>query len=245
MLPLWIQKLGKTRLLIITTIVTLIISNLITATMSVLFFGGSKTSGVVMATIIPILLGMPLSYLYIRMLFELHETRAKLETLSITDELTQAYNRRFFIQQVKFQLAQNPAERPFALFSMDFDNFKQINDQYGHPVGDLVLQRYTDVCKREIRSTDIFARIGGDEFALLLPDISLEDAEKFSHRLLDAITQETLELEKETIRFTISIGLTMWTPKTRTTEQLLLAMDQALYQAKNAGKNQVVVFVGG
>lgn len=239
MLPQWIQKFGKLRLLLVTTLLAVTLSNLITIAVSEIFFSGMRSTGFIMATLTPIILGMPLSFLYINLLFELHKTRSQLEILSITDELTQVYNRRFFIQQVN--QSRLKAE-PFSLMLMDFDNFKQINDHYGHPAGDLVLQTYAKICQKEIRKTDTFARLGGDEFALLLPHTILKEAEQIANRLLQTLSAASVPYAEETIPFSVSIGLTTRTRST-TTDHLLLDMDQALYAAKNAGKNRVAVFV--
>ncbi|PKO12954.1 MAG: hypothetical protein CVU39_21180 [Chloroflexi bacterium HGW-Chloroflexi-10] len=127
----------------------------------------------------------------------------------------------------------------FTALSIDIDDFKNINDRHGHLTGDQVLITFSRICQEEIRQTDIFARIGGDEFSILLPETSLENTSVFANRLLNRINNTTVSHKGEKIHFQISVGIAAWKPEMADAQDLLVAIDEALYLAKSKGKNQV------
>ena len=123
---------------------------------------------------------------------------------------------------------------------MDIDHFKNVNDSYGHPAGDETIRAMTATCIDSIRAIDIFGRLGGEEFAAILPETNLKDAVQTAERLRQTIEAITVEYEKHTITFTVSIGVTKLLPGDTAIESLLDRSDKALYMAKNGGRNQVV-----
>ena len=160
----------------------------------------------------------------------------------MTDELTQVYNRRYFIDRANYELSR--AKRYGQVFSMlllDLDGFKQINDVYGHPAGDEALRMVAEICVKGIREVDILARYGGDEFALLIPNLEQHHVLEFAERLRLLLAEGKMTYEGQTIQTTVSIGVVTWTPEITTVERLIYLMDKALYDAKDAGKNRTIV----
>lgn len=166
------------------------------------------------------------------------------ETLSRSskcDSLTQLYNHKYFQETTLFEFeAAVRYERPLAVAMIDVDSFKEVNDEYGHRVGDRVLEAISAALIAETRSSDIAARIGGDEFALVLRETRLEAALHCAQRIGQAAREIRIEGEAHPPRLTVSIGLAAL-PHRRigTARQLLEYADRALYRAKRNGRNQV------
>jgi len=154
------------------------------------------------------------------------------------DSLTGLVNRRVFDERIIAIMARAKRHsHPISLACLDLDKFKQINDTYGHAVGDLVLQKAARVMEHMIRSCDVLARIGGDEFNLILPDTNINDSMILAERLCRAIEQLDLP-GTSTGKLGISIGLAEWKPEL-TKEQWLQRADEALYTAKASGRSRV------
>jgi len=152
------------------------------------------------------------------------------------DLMTNTRNRAFFMAELERHLSrQNRREDKLSLIMLDIDHFKAINDQYGHARGDDVLKGMTRSIQRQIRTTDIFGRLGGEEFAILLPDASLEDAAATAEKLRQLIETTTLITEQP---ITISLGVSSAHDED-TSDSLLERADKALYRAKKGGRNQV------
>lgn len=161
------------------------------------------------------------------------------ENLAHTDELTGLYNRRaFFIfgEQALNQALR--ATQSVSLVMFDVDHFKQINDTYGHAVGDQVLRVIAQTIRPLIRETDILARIGGEEFVVLMPGADWVAAKQLAERLRSAISQA--ELADATIHFTASFGITSSENQLMSLEKLLSTADQGMYAAKSGGRNRIV-----
>ena len=164
----------------------------------------------------------------------------KLNELAHTDELTQLNNRRQFVHIAERRVldAKNPN---CSLLLFDVDNFKKINDQYGHDIGDLVLKHIADISRSEMRIDDILARFGGEEFIALLTYTHLDHACQIAERLRQKIAQQTLVVNHEQrIQFTVSIGVAEFHSNQNNLTGLIKAADIALYYAKQNGRNQVV-----
>jgi diguanylate cyclase (GGDEF)-like protein len=173
--------------------------------------------------------------------YELEVARAAAEEQARTDELTKMRNRRAFYELGEVAVAQ--ARRyndPLALISLDIDHFKKINDTWGHAQGDETLREVAKVIGRMVRTSDIAARIGGEEFAILLPRASPEQAAAMAERLRAAMEEASLPQEKGELRFTASFGVAVRTAQADTLDRLLAEADRALYEAKEAGRNRVV-----
>lgn len=166
----------------------------------------------------------------------------ELRHLATVDGLTGLFNRRHFMELCERELHRARRYRlDVALLMLDADLFKAINDTYGHDVGDEVLRVVARLCLHQMREADIIGRLGGEEFAILLPQTSLPDALGVAERLRKAIAQTTLPLaDGRMLRFTVSIGVGAGAAQTVTLQDLLKIADRALYAAKRQGRNQVV-----
>ena len=166
----------------------------------------------------------------------------KLFDQATRDPLTNCYNRRQFEELATKEVQRSRRyHHPFCLFMIDADHFKNVNDTHGHAVGDLVLQALANCCRMTLRESDIVARFGGEEFVILLPEISLENAHKVAERLRIKISKIVVKNEQnEDVRFTVSIGLVSSTV-TDNIEEMLKMADEALYVAKENGRNRVII----
>jgi diguanylate cyclase (GGDEF)-like protein len=167
--------------------------------------------------------------------------QAELARLEIVDPLTDVPNRRGFFQALApwMALARRPGQ-PTALVVFDLDQFKRINDSYGHPAGDVVLAHLIDTCKSQLRDSDLLGRLVGVEFAILLPRTSLDDATMVAERMRAAIEAQRVKTERAMISLTASFGVTTIRPDDSTVT-LLARADEALRVAKKAGRNRVEV----
>ena len=162
------------------------------------------------------------------------------EALSLTDELTGLPNRRAFVQRLDQELSRSQRTgQPLALVLLDIDNFKDINDRYGHYVGDMILRCYAQSMVLELRQHDLLARYGGEEFVLLLPETLLDDARNAMDKLSRRIRHEPLDAGGTRIGLpTFSAGIAcLQSGETATT--LLNRADQSLYLAKRLGRNRI------
>jgi diguanylate cyclase (GGDEF)-like protein len=160
-----------------------------------------------------------------------------------TDPLTGIYNRRSFNEMLMREIARSEREKSeFCLVMIDIDNFKRINDVYGHLVGDAVLKNLAAKVNESIRYGDVFARYGGEEFAIILPSTSSEGAFALAERIRKNIVIKPYVLYEKSIFYTISIGLAMFRGKTPCNkDELIRNADEALYISKNEGKNRVSI----
>ncbi len=168
--------------------------------------------------------------------------RRKLEEQAHKDFLTRLNNRRYFIEQADLELKRAIRYgKAVSVMLLDIDDFKRINDEHGHQIGDAVLRRLSGVFRRTLRQVDLSGRLGGDEFAILQPETNEEEATKTAERLRQAI-QEHLGKKRNTlsISFTVSIGIST-NLAGDTLNSLLFRADKALYQAKEEGKNRVCI----
>jgi len=165
---------------------------------------------------------------------------AKLENISLTDHLTGLPNRRFFEIVFGQELAKcRRAQVPLALAMIDIDHFKRVNDTFGHDAGDEVLKHISHLLSQTTRQSNVVARFGGEEFAVLLPKTSLPEALEVAERMRQAVENNSYQLKHQTLHITISIGIAVVDGELPMA-QAYKAADTALYQAKHAGRNRVV-----
>jgi two-component system cell cycle response regulator len=173
---------------------------------------------------------------------ELELVNKRLKKLSITDGLTELFNHRHVHQLLhdEFERSARTGE-PIAVAMMDLDRFKNINDTYGHPTGDVVLYETARIIKETAREIDMPGRYGGEEFIAILPGTEEESAEHFAERVRQAVEAYVFRDGATEIRMTVSCGVASFpAPGVDEPEALLKAADEALYQAKHGGRNQVV-----
>jgi diguanylate cyclase len=172
---------------------------------------------------------------------ELERTRAR----SMTDGLTGVYNRQAFDEALSDLITRcRSMNADFCLLMADMDDFKKINDTYGHLVGDQVLVAFCQKCRQSIRGDDVLARYGGEEFAILLPGANLENALKKGNQICDAIASARYQVSGDDrngdyLSVTVSIGVALF-KKDDTAEAIIARADKSLYKAKKSGKNCVV-----
>lgn len=169
----------------------------------------------------------------------------EIQGMAMTDALTGIYNRRKF-----FELAENEFERarryehPLSAIMMDIDLFKNVNDTYGHAVGDIVLKEIAQICQHKLRKIDILARYGGEEFVALLPETNSQKAGILAERLRSAIADTPIQAGENEVHVTLSFGVVEQDENCRTIEELLDHSDQALYASKHNGRNRVTAWTG-
>jgi diguanylate cyclase (GGDEF)-like protein len=168
---------------------------------------------------------------------------AEMQQLATNDALTELPNRRHFVEACDKELMRSQRlGLPLAMCIVDIDFFKRINDEYGHIAGDEALRQLALVLRGFVRPGDIAARIGGEEFAVVLPETAAEEAvARFGEPLRIAIEQSTFTLDGEVRQLTVSIGISGLCPGRETRSKLMQAADAALYRAKNEGRNRVLV----
>ena len=169
-------------------------------------------------------------------------TNAELKRLATTDSLTGAFNRRHFLELAGKEFARMRRYRhAVSCLMMDIDHFKRINDTHGHDVGDQAIIATACMARQALRTEDVFGRIGGEEFAAMLPMTRLDKAEQVAERLRLAIAGIRLPLDSGgQLSFSVSIGLVEVSPDRESFEQAMKRADEALYQAKRDGRNRVV-----
>jgi diguanylate cyclase (GGDEF)-like protein/PAS domain S-box-containing protein len=176
---------------------------------------------------------------------KIRRLNAGLEQLAMTDYLTDLYNRRYFMQRgaEEFKRAMRN-KQPLALLMLDIDEFKKVNDTFSHESGDMALQQVAAALKSGLREIDILGRIGGEEFAVLLPNTLLQDAALLAERVRQIIAGTSLEMPGASmaITITISIGVAAATNEMSGIDDILRNADAAMYQAKRCGGNRVVQY---
>ena len=171
---------------------------------------------------------------------ELRRQQGKLKELASLDPLTGIYNRRAFYDQAKEIIDYaKVGDLDVGVLMFDLDHFKDLNDNYGHAIGDEVLLRFTKVVSDCCRTSDIFARLGGEEFCLLLPDTPEGAVRNIAERVRDRIEKASVMVNGEPVHFTTSVGGTMWAAHETKIDSTLNRADNYLYEAKNSGRNTV------
>jgi diguanylate cyclase (GGDEF)-like protein len=167
---------------------------------------------------------------------------AQLYSMAITDELTRLYSVRHFHYSIEreFQTLVTTGGS-ITLLMIDIDNFKRVNDTYGHPVGDVVLRQSAQCLLRSIRDNDLAFRYGGEEFVVLLPSTKSEGGVVVAERIRKSIENHIFEEGSHQLRIMVSIGLASYPQHAANPKYLLSSADTALYTAKKTGKNRVVI----
>jgi diguanylate cyclase (GGDEF)-like protein len=196
--------------------------------------------------LVPLLLGVAWTFGFVmlnseRLELDLKSAQVELQRLATTDFLTGiANNRSFFLQGERETQRARRYGHPLILLLFDIDDFKKINDTCGHAIGDQVLTTITATCRKLLRDIDIFSRVGGDEFAVLLPETDLVGGRVTAERLRSAVAETDIETTAAQLRATISIGVSELSSGDRQIEETLKRADDAMYEAKRRGRNTVM-----
>jgi diguanylate cyclase (GGDEF)-like protein len=161
--------------------------------------------------------------------------------LANKDYLTGSYNRRYFFEVAKGVVAKNIRQnKEIALATLDIDNFKTINDTFGHDIGDIAIKEISSVLEKSVRKSDLYARFGGEEYCILLENISLEDTEALFERVRKDFERNVIRINNTLVNYTVSIGVVYG--KCDSLQKMIKRSDEALYTAKNTGRNKVVIY---
>jgi diguanylate cyclase (GGDEF)-like protein len=197
----------------------------------------------VQAIMVLVLVFLAMSWNFGFLLVAIDRLRGEVAELALVDDLTGVANRRHLVQRLSEECAlARRTQKPFALLAIDLDGFKEINDGHGHAAGDECLRHFTLMTQSKLRPGDLLARSGGDEFCVILPATTLQEAAGIAHRILETCRADAAACVPGDIPIAASIGVAQWQPQVgQYPERLIAAADQALYVAKNDGKNQFAV----
>ncbi len=173
---------------------------------------------------------------------DVKKAQAMMAEMSTVDELTKLHNRRYFIETLEGEFERaNRYETEMALIMMDLDLFKEVNDTYGHLAGDMVLSEIGRILKGHVRRNDLACRYGGEEFAVILPNASRDNIFAVYERFREMVSKQPFEYETKKLHITVSIGIA-FSNDAKAINDLLTHADQALYQAKESGRNKTVAY---
>jgi diguanylate cyclase (GGDEF)-like protein len=174
--------------------------------------------------------------------YELHKAKEQAETLARTDFLTGMNNRRSFYDlcETQFKLARRHGQA-LSVILLDIDQFKDVNDEHGHAVGDEVLKKLANIVAETCRHSDVAGRVGGEEFAILLPHTNAQNAQELAERLREQMEQSVIHLARGDVKFTASFGVAQMDAGCESLEALVAMADDGMYKAKQRGRNGVYV----
>jgi len=233
-----VRRYGSPTAIIGMTVSSVVFAVVLLVALDLLLKGHVPLIDLVIVVIIPGVIAPVMTSSFIRLVHQLDQAEEKLTVLARQDPLTGAFNRRHFMECAASEWDRSqryPA--PLSLLLIDVDNFKQVNDQWGHVVGDQVLVRIAEVLAAGLRRSDVLARYGGEEFIVLLPETRQATARQVAERLRAAIQPATADLTPNGV--TVSIGVSGLEAGAPDLESLLHQADDALYSAKQAGRNLV------
>ena len=243
-----LAKIGRLGTVIIITLIAVVASLAITmVAVTLLNDQGNALHteiAVMLAAGIPMLVTPAIAWFLVGLLLRVHRVEQEMRSLASYDSLTGLPSRHAFFENANHYVSLAQREKSsFSVMIIDLDHFKSINDRYGHPASDAVLKLFADVVNSVARRSDIIGRLGGEEFAIVLPSTNTSEALEFSERLHHAINQAVLKYKHSAIRYTVSIGLSEFdTDSEDNIDDLLARADLALYQAKQSGRNQTATF---
>lgn len=234
-----VKRYGVFRSVLILTGSSIVISQLVTQGFNLITDHRLSLSGALIALVVPLIVAPLFSGMQVQSIYQLEQAREAMHRLSITDELTGIYNRRYFMEAARQAFAARQRGEPFAVVLFDADDFKKVNDTYGHIVGDQVLRQIAEVTRQSIRKDDVLARYGGEEFIVLLPQTGQAQALEVAERIQQSILFNPAYSAGEPLKVTVSMGVATYQPYMQDPDDLLIAADDALYRAKNLGKNRI------
>ena len=189
--------------------------------------------------LIPAIITPVIVHSFTRLVARLDQAESQMRLLATEDPLTKTYNRRHFSDLAERAWAHAARHaKPLSLLMLDADRFKAINDTYGHAAGDSVLVKLAEVCRENLRASDVVGRYGGEEFVILLSETDLDEARETAERLRRQLELTQVDIAQGTITFTVSIGVATKTRASLSVEQLLEQADEALLRAKREGRNR-------
>jgi len=240
----WVGRVGAVRATLLATAFSSTAS--LGLTWFFLYVGGHTTMGNAwwIAVLVPIPLSIAFGGISFYLVVELERARARVHELAMVDPLTGLANRRRFVSAAKRELdLAYRHQQPLAILLLDVDHFKAINDAHGHLVGDRVLVEVSRRCEQALRTTDLLARWGGEEFIVLLPNTPVEQAQQLAERMRRAISATAqLQLSEREVQVTVSVGAAGAMPgQSPMLDELIRLADLELYKAKHSGRDRVSI----
>ena len=241
MLKVCLKRFGLVAVVGAVTIGSIILSAGISAAFHFAIGMPMRASAWAVTLVCPTLIAPLMSWWAFDLVLKVERAHELLRVQSTIDHLTGLFNRRYFMDRLREEIDRTKRYgTPFAVAFIDIDNFKRINDEHGHLSGDEILQQLTRVCAKEVREIDTLARIGGEEFALLLPQTAPAEAEQLVERLRASVAATRAKIGDGWLDVTVSIGLTSSSREVLDVNGILRRADEALYAAKRQGKNRLV-----
>lgn len=238
----FIRKIGKLQSIALFSFVAIVVSILSTLVITTIlqWFGIqiNLTAGIWISVFVTLSIAPMMSWLMIGLLLQLDQLETEMRQLATYDSLTGLFNRREFLDRANYfhKVAQRE-NMPYALIIADLDNFKEINDDFGHLTGDQTLENLGLAVRNNLRESDLACRYGGDEFLFFLPNSTKDQAQQFGHRLHE-IVKSGIECAWLDIDLSISLGIACFPDiPAEDVEELILAADNAMYRAKLTGGN--------
>jgi diguanylate cyclase (GGDEF)-like protein len=236
-----LRRLGVVRATALCTLASIFLSVIITSALGLISSGEVGASGLTIAVVVPALIAPLFGGLTLRLAYQLGLAQERLRVNAIRDWLTDAFNRRHFFEIATREFARAKRyQDAFSVILFDLDDFKSVNDTYGHLAGDHALRVVSRICMENIRQVDVFARYGGEEFALLLPRTDRERAHEIAERLREMIAAAPITFEQHQIHVTISLGIESFDESIPNLDAMMMRADEAMYEAKRRGKNSSV-----
>ena len=240
-----IQKLGRVKVVIIITVIAFLLAVTIDSLLAkILLHQFKQSEAIIRALVISLIVAPTVSWYLIDSFFELDKLELKMRKLAAYDDLTGLLNRKVFYRSCeKLHSISLRNKQNYSILMIDMDEFKNINDTYGHSSGDKVLSTFGELSRETARDSDIIARLGGEEFAFFLPNTNIEQAKTFTKRLCEKIRKKAVISDNKFIQYTVSIGIALNScdPEQTMIDTLKMA-DKALYKAKSEGGNLVKVY---
>ena len=241
-------KLGRFNTVAIITIIAAVASIAVTATAVAILnsygFDIKVKLALILAGSVSLAVAPPICWVLVSLMFRIYQLEEGMHKPLSHDSLTGLLSRQAFFDRANNYVSLATREKTvFSVMIIDLDQFKLINDKYGHSAGDAVLKLFANIVNSVARRSDITGRLGGEEFAMVLPSTTTREAIEFSDRLHNAINKAVLKYNDSIISYTAGIGLTSFVPGTAVSiDELLARADLALYQAKREGRNQTSTF---
>ncbi len=239
-----ISKVGRLRAVFLITLVSIIASVLITTIMLKSFGLGLSLITIAISITAPLLIAPTISWFIISLLLRVHELEKEQRELASKDMLTGLMSRRAFIESCESLVKLSKRNKQSLILAyIDLDNFKQINDTYGHTGGNDVLISFSDVLRKRLRKSDLSGRIGGEEFAIAMSNTGLKQSITVLESIRDSIKKDRVVSSGNTIKYTLSIGVTILDNANNVDlDKLIIQADTALYSAKHSGKDCIIEY---
>lgn len=244
MLLNFIIKHGKVKSVISITLSAVIASMI--ATRAIFFFMGREMPQInqILSITLPAIIASFWSWRTVGMILKIHELEQDIRRLANVDTLTSVMSRYAFLSSSEslYQLMLR-RNSPLAVLYLDLDNFKNINDTQGHAGGDAILIDFGKILNRETRKSDLSGRLGGEEFAVLLPETDSKGAVHMAERIRKAVNASNVLISGKAVPYTVSIGVSVRNREESVSlDDLITQADKALYSAKNTGKNKSILY---